>query len=178
MIEQGVIIDAQTVRFERLLPAPIERIWGYLTESDKIATWLAAGQIEQRVGGRVELAFRISELTDHDDPPPSKYAQFGAEVRLHGVITACRPPHLLSYTWSGAPGEDSEVTFELTPLADQVQLVVTHRRLPNRDEMISVAAGWHTHLDILANRLEGREPPAYWAAHMQLEAEYDRRIPA
>ena len=30
-----------TVRLERLLPGPIERVWAYLTEPDKRATWFA-----------------------------------------------------------------------------------------------------------------------------------------
>jgi len=56
-------------------------------------------------------------------------------------------------------------------------LVVTHRRLADHDAIISVAAGWHTHLDILLDRLEDREPAGFWATHTRLEAEYERRIP-
>jgi uncharacterized protein YndB with AHSA1/START domain len=177
MTEHGVVVDPQTVRFERLLPAPIERVWSYLTDSGKLATWLAAGELQQHVGGRVELVFRLSELTGHDDPAPSKYAQTGHEVGLRGVITAWRPPYLLSYTWSGERGVDSEVTFELTPRGDAALLVVTHRRLTTRDEMISVAAGWHTHLDFLLHRVEGRRPLAFWSLHTRMEAEYEGRVP-
>ncbi|MEX3932396.1 hypothetical protein AB4Y32_11375 [Paraburkholderia phymatum] len=31
----GAFDGTQVVRFERLLPGPIERVWAYLTESDK-----------------------------------------------------------------------------------------------------------------------------------------------
>jgi hypothetical protein len=74
-------------------------------------------------------------------------------------------------------GEHSEVRFELTPRDDMVLLEVTHRRLARRDEMLSVAAGWHTHLSILAGRLSGRTPAGFWSTHTRLEAEYEQRIP-
>jgi hypothetical protein len=35
------ITAAQSVRFERLLPGPIERVWDYLTKPDLQRTWLA-----------------------------------------------------------------------------------------------------------------------------------------
>lgn len=171
-------LDApDTVRIERTLPGPIERVWAFLTESDKRAQWLAAGEMELRIGGSVEHVFRNSELTDNDDPPPAKYAKYGPESRMHGRITACEPPRLLAYSWGESSGENSQVRFELSADGDDVQLVVIHSRLPNREEMISVAGGWHTHLDILADRLSGRPPPGFWATHTRLEAEYERRIP-
>ncbi len=37
-------------------------------------------------------------------------------------------------------------------------LVLTHRKLATRDDMIDVAGGWHTHLGVLAARLAGRSP--------------------
>ena len=49
----GEIIDRQTVRFERLLPGPIERVSAYLTEwrsaenGSPRATWICAS-----AGGR------------------------------------------------------------------------------------------------------------------------------
>jgi len=42
MTEQSTLIKPSTIRFERLLPGPVERVWAYLTESKKRATWLAA----------------------------------------------------------------------------------------------------------------------------------------
>lgn len=173
------MIAADSVEIRRLLPGPIERVWDYLTDSEKRGTWLASGEIEQRVGGKVEHVFRNSELTAHDDAPPPKYAQYGSESRMQGRVTACDPPRRLSYTWPEDNGGESEVSFELSPHASgDVVLVVTHRRLATRDEMLSVAAGWHTHLGILIDRLSGREPPPFWSTHTRLEAEYEQRIPA
>lgn len=58
-----------------------------------------------------------------------------------------------------------------------MRLVLTHRRLANREDMLGVAAGWHTQLDILRDRLSGRTPPGFWATYARLEAEYDKLIP-
>jgi uncharacterized protein YndB with AHSA1/START domain len=170
--EFGVVLEARTLRIRRVLPGPIERVWAYLTDSDKRGRWLAAGPMELRVGGSVELTFHNSELTGHDEPAPDKYRQ-SEGWSFSGRVTRCEPPRLLSYTW----GDRSEVTFELSPEGEKVLLVLTHRRLPDRSAMVSVASGWHTHLGVLLDRLEGREPGAFWSTLARLEAEYERRLP-
>ena len=43
---------------------------------------------------------------------------------------------------------------------------------------LRVCGGWHTHLDILVDVLEGREPKAFWKTHTALEAEYGKRLKA
>ncbi len=169
----GALIATDTPRIERLLPGPIERVWSYLTESDKRARWLAAGDMDLRVGGTVEHVFRNWELTENDDPPPAKYA---GESRMRGRVTTCELPRSLAYTWSESSGEYSEVSFELTERGSEVMLVLTHRRLANQEEILGVSAGWHTHLDILADRLSGRTPPGFWRTHTRLEAEYASRL--
>lgn len=161
------------VRIERWLPGPIERVWAYLTESDKRGRWLAPGIMELRVGGRVEHRFRHADLSDEKTPPPP-YEAYAAGHVMHGTVTACEPPHLLGYTW-GDGAEDTEVTFELSSQPDgEVKLVVTHRRLRSRAGMANVAAGWHAHLGILLDVLEGREPRGFWSTHTRMEAEYGR----
>ena len=89
MNDYGVLTAPDTLRLERLLPGPIERVWQYLTESDKRATWLAAGDVEQRVGGKVEHTFRNSELSPEHDIPPPKYADCAGDVAMLGKVTAC-----------------------------------------------------------------------------------------
>ena len=172
MSEFGAVTEARTLRIRRVLPGPIERVWAYLTESDKRGRWLASGPMELRVGGRVELTFRNTELTGHGEPAPDKYKKYEG-ASFSGHVTRCEPPRLLSYTW----GDGSEVTFELSPEGEKVLLVLTHRRLPDRTTMVRVGSGWHTHLDILVVRLEGREPRPFWSTHARLEAEYEKRLP-
>lgn len=154
--EFGVVTELATIRFERLLPGPVERVWAYLTESDKRDKWLATGDMDLRVGGRVELSFRHADLSPHAEKIPDKYKQLENGASFTGRITRCEPPRLLSHTWAEGWGGDSEVTFELTPRGKDVLLVVTHRRLGDREAMLSVAGGWHTHLGILADVLNGK----------------------
>lgn len=161
------------VRIERWLPGPVERIWAYLTDSEKRGKWLAPGEMELRVGGTVEHRFRHADLS-HEKTPPPKYGAYEEGHVVYGTVLRCEPPHLLSYTW-GDGDEDSEVTFELVSEDHgEVKLIVTQRRLRSREGMANVAAGWHAHLGILIDHLEGRPPRGFWSTHGRLEAEYAR----
>jgi uncharacterized protein YndB with AHSA1/START domain len=174
----GTLVASDAVRLQRSLPGPIDRIWAYLTESEKRGQWLATGDMDLRVGGKVGLFFRHADLSPQQAPTPERYRNMDAGHALTGRITACEPPRLLSYTWGEPDGSESEVRFDLSERDGKVLLTVTHSRLHNRDELVSVAGGWHAHLQILLERLEGREPPNFWTTHEGLEAEYERRLPA
>jgi uncharacterized protein YndB with AHSA1/START domain len=177
MSEYGVVTQASAIRFERLLPGPIKRVWAYLTDPDKRATWLASGPVELRVGGRMELRFRHADLSPEAEEVPAEYARYEGGVGFEARVTRCEPPRLLSHTWAGAAGgEDSEVTFELSPQGGGVLLVLTHRRLAGRAATVSVSGGWHAHLGILADRLSGAAPRPFWATYARLEAEYEARL--
>lgn len=78
-------------------------------------------------------------------------------------------------TWGG-PQHASEVTFELAPRGDRTLIVITHRRLADRDEKIGVASGWHAHLGILIDLLHGVAPQPFWPTHTRLEQEYASRM--
>lgn len=175
--EHGVITEAGAIRFERLLPGPIERVWEYLTDSEKRGRWLASGPMDVRPGGEFEYVWRNSELTDHDDPVPEKFANY-AEHRMAGHIIAADPPRRLVHGWDESGQSPNEVVFELAERGTNVLLTLTHRRLSSRAGMIDVAGGWHTHLDILQAKLEERDPPPFWATHSRVAAEYQRLIPA
>jgi uncharacterized protein YndB with AHSA1/START domain len=162
-----------TVRLERLLPGPPERIWAYLTESEKRGKWLAPGEMELRAGGKVTLNFMHADLSSEKEIP-EKYKAMKSGHTMHGVIRRCEPPHVLAYTW-GNP-QDSEVTFELSARGDKTLLVITHVRLGSRANMLSVATGWHTHTDILEDQLNGVAPRPFWTTLAQHRAEYDRRF--
>ncbi len=86
MTERATLIKPSTIRFERLLPGPVERVWAYLTESKKRATWLAAGEFDLRVGGKIELHFDNESLSDEAAPPGAmgagKHSAEGKITRL------------------------------------------------------------------------------------------------
>lgn len=164
----GVQTEPATVRIQRRLPGPIERVWAYMTQSDLRRRWLAAGPMDLKVGGEVELTWRNDELTSHIEQRPAGTA---AEHSMKSHITRIDPPRLLAFDWG-----DGDVTFELERQGDEVLLTVTHRRLADRASLLSVSAGWHAHLDILADRVAGREPGPFWSAWSRLRAEYETRL--
>jgi uncharacterized protein YndB with AHSA1/START domain len=176
--QYGTFPEPETLRFERLLPGPIERVWDYLTKSELKEKWLAAGVVEPKVGGKVELHFYHKKLSENDDPIPDKYKEMEDGESFTGRVTQWDPPHLLSYTWSENAEDQSEVTFELRPKENnKVLLVLTHRRIgDDRDFIIGALAGWHTHLGILVDRLEGNEPKGFWRIHTKMEKEYEQRL--
>jgi uncharacterized protein YndB with AHSA1/START domain len=173
MNDYGTILESGAIRFERLLPGPIERVWAYLTDADRRGKWLASGAVEPRVGGSVELHFRHADLSPQAEEIPDKYKRYECGASFTAQVMRCEPPRLLSHSWA----DGSEVTFELTEQGEGVLLVLTHRRL-TPTEMLSVAGGWHTHLGILVDHLNGRTPQPFWSTHARLETEYERRIAA
>ena len=178
MNDYGELIDEQTVRFERLLPGPIERVWRYLTESDKRARWLCGGDVETTVDGHVDMHFHnlsISEASDGDIPRPEKYEEMPLKITFAGRVTRCEPPHVLRHTWE-FDNENSEVCYELSEEGDQVRLVLTHRRLESKDIVLSVSGGWHTHLNVLVDVLNGETPRPFYRMQTKLEAEYAERL--
>lgn len=177
MSDYGLMLAPDTVRIERLLPGPIERVWAYLVEPEQRRQWLAAGPMVLQAGGAVDLLFHNNQITTPDDRPPEQFAGFGEEQHLAGRILACEPLKLLAFTW-GDSGESSQVCFELSAQGQQVRLVVTHSRLRSRTEMLNVSGGWHTHLDLLSDVLNQRQPLRFWATFTSRRAEYDKRIPA
>ncbi|QCI65498.1 SRPBCC family protein [Phreatobacter stygius] len=176
MSDHGIVTEAGVVVFRRVLPGPIERVWAYLTEADKRGTWLASGEMDLRVGGKAELFFDHQTLTPHKETIPEKYEGLEKGHVNHGRITRVDPPYRLSFLWDSPEPTGSEVSFELAEQGPDVLLVLTHRRLKDQAEMCSVASGWHTHLGILVDKLNGRVPQPFWATHAVVERDYEKRI--
>ena len=175
MSDYGVVTEDGAVRFERLLAAPIERVWDYLTDSALRLTWFAGGDMDIRPGGAVTLVFRNSELSPQDEEVPEKFRRYeGLESR--GEIVRAEPPRLLVWRWFEESVPPTEVSWSLEPEGERTRLVLTHRQLANRAAMTNVSGGWHLHLDVLEDILGGRPPRPFWARQAKLEAEYGERI--
>jgi uncharacterized protein YndB with AHSA1/START domain len=166
-------LSEDTVRFERLLPGPIDRVWSYLTDSQKRGKWLASGDMPPRVGAEVTLTFTHSGLSPIKAPTPEKFKKYEPSVSGKHRVLRYEPTRVLSITW-GEGNDASEVDFELTPEGDKVRLVVTHRRLGSRADMVNVSGGWHTHLAVLNEILNGRVPPSFWTLYGDLESRYEK----
>jgi uncharacterized protein YndB with AHSA1/START domain len=169
----GTQVDAATLRMERTLPAPIERVWAYLTDPDKRAAWLAGGTMAQQPGELFDLRFDHTQLTG--EVAPERFAECRKPIVQKSKLVRMEAPTLLTISWDEGPAP-SEVTFELTPQGDATQLVLTHRRLASRKDMLSVAGGWHAHVDVLIDVLAGREPQGFWTNLAEVEKGYEAQL--
>jgi uncharacterized protein YndB with AHSA1/START domain len=165
----GVLTEPATLKIQRLLPGPIERVWAFLTESELRRKWLAAGEMELRPDAPFTLTWRNDELTD---PPGQRPEGFSEEHSMDSRIIAVEPPHRLVFAW----GESSDVTIELEAKGERVLLTLIHRRLTERKTVLMVGPGWHAHLDVLAARLRGETPKPHWDNWTRLKQEYTERF--
>ena len=170
----GTVLESGAIRFERFLPGPIERVWEYLTVPEKRATWLAGGEMELRVGGRVMLEFHNATLAPKGEPVPGWLQPFAGPLTNPGRITQLNKPHVLGFTWgdAGDGSPASEVVFELKAQGSSVMLALTHRRLTGNQEGFMISCGWHTHLGLLVATLEGAPRPPYWQKFEQVKTVY------
>ncbi len=155
----GTIVGHDAVRFDRLLPGPIERVWSYLTNSEHLSRWFCAGTVAPAVGGEVSF-----------------------EMGMNGRVTVYDPPHVLEYTWnepeySRGAVLDTLVRWELRTEGEQVRLLLVHRRLAGTT-LTQFGAGWHAVLDSLGAHLQGRESPSIEAMFAELEPAYESRFSA
>ena len=167
----GEVIEPLTLKIQRLLPGPVDRVWAYLTESELRRQWLASGPMEMKAGAPFTFTWRNNELSD---PPGQLPDGFSAEHSLESRILDFVPGRKLVIAWN-----QGEVSFELEPAGDKVLLTIIHRRAPDRTTLLNVSAGWHAHLDVLATRLSGKPQTAsFWDGWKRLKAEYETRLPA
>lgn len=161
----GTLTDGTTLRLQRRLPGPIERVWSYLTDSELRRQWLASGAMTLQAGTTFELVWRNDELSASSAERPDG---FSAESRATCRFEEVDPPRRMRYLWP----EVGEVTFELEPAGDEVLLTLTHRRLSGERMILNVCAGWHAHLALLVAHLEGKVAPSLWRTWKQRREEY------
>ena len=157
MNDLATIPDRNTLRFVRLLPGPIDRVWAYLTDSAFLVKWLSDGVVGKRAGDEVRF-----------------------DMGATGRVTHYDPPHVLEYTWneedaSEGPVVDALVRWELAEEGDRVRLTLTHSRLPE-NEMLGHGAGWHAFLEILSACVEGRNPQQFGDLFPRYKAEYRAHV--
>lgn len=159
----GELINAGEVRFVRMLPGPIERVWQFLTDPDKRKLWFADGTAPAAEGGKMQLIFRNAQLAAGEQVP-AKYERHATDgISFYVKVLRCEPPRLLVHSWDEEDGTGSEVTFELAPVGDRVQLTLTHRRVEKLEDLLDYCGGWHVHFSVLIAQLEGSPKPPFWA---------------
>jgi len=151
-----------SIRLERMLDAPAETVWRYLTEADKRRDWFMGGT-DAKPGGEFDLVVNHDNLSDEKDVPyPESYEKFRGAVWTEKVIRF-EPPSLLETTFQG--GGNGTVTYELFPDGERTRLVLTHSGIESGSGAEDFGTGWNSHLTVLEERLAGRGVPDFWALH-------------
>lgn len=128
--KRGILIKARMVR---LWKYPVEEVWSWLTENDKLQQWFSSLQIEElKQGGRIRFDMQDGTFEEME-------------------ILAYEENAILEFTW----GQD-QVRFELTPHGEGTQLVFTEVLNEVNDHTPKDLAGWHVCLDVMEALLEGQ----------------------
>ena len=135
------------LRFVRVYPHPVERVWRALTESDQLRFWLPCDIVgERRSGGSIRLPFWPGHV--------EKYAI--DEPVLTGEITVWEPPRRFCWTWG-----DDLLLWELAVVTDGTELTFTTWPAdPDLAGVVSSAGGYHLCLALLAVLLAEGSAPA------------------
>ena len=141
--------DWNQLRIERLIPAPVEKVFTAWTKAEVMALWLSpVGYAEVENDLSVAGRFRVLMVSD--------------DIRIEhtGEYLEIDPPHRLSFTWNSpyTGSEPSVVTVELAAEGDQTRLVLVHQRLPE-DEVDSHVGGWGTMIDRLTELIRSDTQP-------------------
>ena len=154
-------IAPDTIRLERLLDAPAETVWRYLTEADLRQTWFMGGTDATGVG-EFDLKVDHDNLSEEEVPYPESYAASKGSTWSEKVLRF-EPPRLLETTFQS--GKNGTVTYELIPEGAKTRLVLTHSGITSPVGAQDFGSGWNSHLTVLEERLAGRGVKDFWALH-------------
>jgi uncharacterized protein YndB with AHSA1/START domain len=154
-------IGSDAIRLERMLDAPPETVWRYLTEAELRKQWFMGGT-DASPGSEFELLNDHDNLSEEAVPYPESYAPYKGKVWNERVIRF-EPPHLLETSFQG--GKNGTVTYELSGQGGRTRLVLTHRGIVSGTGAQDFGSGWNSHLTVLEERLAGRGVANFWELH-------------
>ncbi|MEZ6022605.1 MAG: SRPBCC family protein [Hyphomonadaceae bacterium] len=177
MIEHTEILSGDSIRIERVLAAPPQRIWDYIVDPEKRARWFCGGDAMRDTGQRFAFAFNHTRITPEPEPNAPPREPGAPDFVSYGEVLEFMPPRLLKFMWEQKANARSEVMFELTPEGDGTRVVITHTRLPSRGDVLSVGGGWNAHLDMLADELAARTHGPFWSQYAAYKATLEPKLP-
>lgn len=151
--------DRFEIIFERRFAKPPEKVWAALTVPERLADWFLHAEVDLRLGGRIRLSAPGYTASDH-------------------VIVELDPPRTIAWTWPHPSHPDSIVRFELTPASGGCRLRLTQTDLEPGDHMLSIATGWHVHLEGLEGATEALHTPFTLERQRSVAARYAGALPA
>lgn len=162
-----------TIRLERVLNAPVDKVWRYLTEAELRREWFMGG-----TDARLDSAFDL--VVDHDNLStqkdvayPEGYAQYKGTT-WHEKVLRFDPPHLLETTFQA--GKGGIVTYELFADEERTRLVLTHSGITSPTGAENFGSGWNSHLFVLEERLAGRSVRNFWELHAKSREDVSKAL--
>ncbi|AZU60033.1 SRPBCC family protein [Neobacillus mesonae] len=122
-----------TARFDRHLKHPVEEVWSWLTENEKLAKWFNELRVcELQEGGH--MTFDMQNGTLEELPI--------YEFKMYSV---------LEFSWWA-----DTVRFELAPEKEGCKLTMIEKLAEITDHTPKDLAGWHVCLDVIEALMDGR----------------------
>jgi len=156
-------VSSDSIRLERLLDAPAETVWRYLTKAELREQWFMGGT-DAQADGEFELLVDHDKLSEDDVPYPESFECFKGRV-FNEKVLRFEPPRLLETTFQG--GKGGNVTYKLLPEGEKTRLVLTHSGITSPSGFRDFGGGWTSHLAVLQERLAGRSVKNFWALHQE-----------
>ena len=154
-------IAPDAIRLERVLDAPPETVWRYLTQAELREQWFMGGT-DARPDSEFDLIVDHDKLSEDVVPYPESFECFKGRVFQERVIRF-DPPRLLETTFQG--GKSGVVTYELFPEGGKTRLVLTHSQITSPSGFQDFGGGWTSHLAVLQEKLAGRNVKNFWELH-------------
>jgi len=167
------LVSPQALEIARVLPAPVDRVWEHLVDPELRKLWFCAGATGTRPGDDFVMDFDHSRISDSDPPPE---IGCGDPVVMTGTIVTYDAPSVLAYSWPEEHGTGTIVTIRLKQDGDNTTLTLSHDRLSNPEYQKGASAGWHAHLDLLVDVMNGNERRDFWIHYAALKKQYDQRM--
>ncbi|HEV2595880.1 MAG TPA: SRPBCC domain-containing protein [Sphingomicrobium sp.] len=160
-------IGSDTIRLERLLDAPPETVWRYLTEAKLREQWFMGGT-DAAAGGGFDLIVDHDKLSSDRVPYPDSYECFKGRVFKEKVLRF-DPPKVLETTFQG--GDNGVVTYELHAEGAKTRMVLTHSKIQSPSGFQDFGGGWNSHLAVLQQKLVGATVRNFWELHQRSREE-------
>ena len=145
MMATKITSDEPTLRLERTLAAPPQRVFRAWTDAAELSRWFAPTDehktkvvaLDVRVGGRYRIEMH----------PPS-----GNVHIVVGTFREVRPPEKLVFTWAweGKDMGETLVTLEFRDREGSTDLILTHEFFPTQELRDEHNKGWDGCLSRLA----------------------------
>lgn len=135
------------LRYMRRLRHSVDKVWTAITDPVHLIAWWGAADVDLVPGGKFSVEWLNTD--EHGNRPPEP-------TILHGVITELDPPRVLEIDGD----VHGTLRFELRAADNGTVLTFSSTLEIPEEFLFKHAAGWHAHLEFLAEALDGR--PVDW----------------